>query len=138
VSLSSGKPVVNFHCVVFTKDDDQIPICVSSSPIRTEGNVSSAMLTFRNVAEVRDLMLRLAETNMRLAAEKGKLSSILNSIADGVFTVDSEYLVTSFNRAPQEITGFRAEEVVGKSCQAVFPEQCLPRRMSSENDGANG
>jgi len=121
VTLSTGQPVGNFRCDVFTKDDDQIPICVNSSPIRdNEGKVSSVVLTFRNVAEVRELMLKLAETNVRLAAEKGKLSSILNSIADGVFTVDSEYRVTSFNRAAQEMTGFLAEEVIGKPCHKVF------------------
>jgi PAS domain S-box-containing protein len=121
VTLSTGQPVANFHCQVFTKDDDPIPVCVNSSPIHdTQGNVSSTVLTFRNVAEVRDLMLKVAETNVRLAAEKGKLSSILNSIADGVFTVDSEYRITSFNRAAGEITGFQAEEVIGKPCHTVF------------------
>jgi PAS domain S-box-containing protein len=121
VTLSTGQPVLNFRCDIFTKDDDEIPICVSGSPIRDpEGNVSSVVLTFRNVAELRELMVRVTETNLRLAAEKGKLSSILNSIADGVFTVDSEYRVTSFNRAAQEITGFLAQEVIGKPCHIVF------------------
>lgn len=121
VTLSTGQPVVNFRCDIFTKDDDEIPICVSGSPIRDpEGKVSSVVLTFRNVAEVQELMMRVAETNSRLVAEKGKLSSILNSIADGVFTVDSEYRVTSFNRAAQEITGFLPQEVIGKPCHIVF------------------
>ena len=120
-TLSIGQPVANFRCDVFTKNDDQIPICVSSSPIRDNtGKVSGAVLTFRNVAEVWELMLRLEETNVRLAAEKGKLSSILNSIADGVFTVDSEYRITSFNKAAQDITGFLANEAIGKPCHTVF------------------
>jgi len=120
-TLSTARPVANFHCHVFTKDDDQIPLCVNSSPVRDkEGKASGAVVAFRNVAEVRNLTLRLSEANTQIATERDKLSSILNSIADGVFTVDKEYRVTSFNRAAEEITGFRPQEVIGKPCRTVF------------------
>jgi PAS domain S-box-containing protein len=45
---------------------------------------------------------------------------ILDSIADGVFTVDVKQKVTSFNRAAQEITGIRREEAIGRHCWEVF------------------
>jgi sigma-54 dependent transcriptional regulator, acetoin dehydrogenase operon transcriptional activator AcoR len=45
---------------------------------------------------------------------------ILNSIADGVFTVDPEWKVTFFNRAAEEITGVPASEAVGRPCCEVF------------------
>jgi PAS domain S-box-containing protein len=45
---------------------------------------------------------------------------ILNSIADGVFTVDLDWLVTSFNRAAEEITGIPAAEALGRPCCEVF------------------
>jgi len=45
---------------------------------------------------------------------------ILDSIADGVFTVDGEWLITSFNRAAEEITGILKEEAVGQHCSDVF------------------
>lgn len=45
---------------------------------------------------------------------------ILDSIADGVFTVDMEWRVTSFNRAAEKITGVGREEAVGKPCCDVF------------------
>ena len=34
---------------------------------------------------------------------------ILDSIADGVFTVDRDWRITSFNRAAEEITGVPKE-----------------------------
>jgi PAS domain S-box-containing protein len=46
--------------------------------------------------------------------------TILNSIADGVFTVDGEWRVTSFNRAAEAITGIPEEEAVGRPCCEVF------------------
>jgi len=45
---------------------------------------------------------------------------VLNSLADGVFTVDQELRITSFNRAAEEITGYSCDEVLGKSCRMVF------------------
>ncbi|MFC1565221.1 sigma-54 interaction domain-containing protein [candidate division KSB1 bacterium] len=46
--------------------------------------------------------------------------TILDSIADGVFTVDNNWRVTSFNRAAQEITGVTWEEAIGQKCHDVF------------------
>lgn len=45
---------------------------------------------------------------------------ILNSIADGVFTVDLDWRITSFNRAAEDITGISASEALGRPCCEVF------------------
>jgi len=46
--------------------------------------------------------------------------AILESISDGVFTVDMEWRVTSFNRAAAEITGVSRKEAIGRRCLEVF------------------
>jgi PAS domain S-box-containing protein len=45
---------------------------------------------------------------------------ILDSVADGVFTVDREWRVTSFNRAAERITGVPRSEANGRRCCDVF------------------
>ena len=45
---------------------------------------------------------------------------ILNSIADGVFTIDNDWRITSFNRAAEEITGILKEEAIGSRCCDIF------------------
>ncbi len=47
-------------------------------------------------------------------------SAILESISDGVFTVDAQWRITSFNRAAEEITGVDRKEAVGRPCCEVF------------------
>jgi PAS domain S-box-containing protein len=46
--------------------------------------------------------------------------TILESISDGVFTVDAEWRITSFNRAAEEITGVLRKEAIGRRCAEVF------------------
>ncbi|WP_309474855.1 PAS domain-containing protein, partial [Dissulfurirhabdus thermomarina] len=41
-------------------------------------------------------------------------------MADGVFTVDRDWRITSFNRAAEEITGWKREEAVGRPCREIF------------------
>ena len=45
---------------------------------------------------------------------------ILDSISDGVFTVDHDWRITSFNRAAERITRIPREEALGKHCWEVF------------------
>ncbi len=45
---------------------------------------------------------------------------ILDSIADGVFTVDKDWRITSFNAAAERITKMSREEAIGKICAEVF------------------
>jgi PAS domain S-box-containing protein len=46
--------------------------------------------------------------------------AILESISDGVFTVDLDWRVTSFNRAAEEITGVARKEAISRRCSEVF------------------
>ena len=45
---------------------------------------------------------------------------ILDSINDGVFTVDQDWRITSFNRAAERITGVKRQQAIGKPCCEVF------------------
>ncbi|MBF0236554.1 MAG: sigma 54-interacting transcriptional regulator [SAR324 cluster bacterium] len=46
--------------------------------------------------------------------------SILESISDGVFTVDDRLKITFFNRSAEKITGVSREDALGMSCAEVF------------------
>lgn len=45
---------------------------------------------------------------------------ILNSINEGVFTVNGEWRITSFNTAAELITGVPRDEAIGSRCIDVF------------------
>ena len=62
--------------------------------------------------------------------EKQFLETILDSVADGVFTVDQQRHITSFNRAAERITGISASEAIGKKCHDVFHADVCERRCA--------
>ncbi|HIC90463.1 MAG TPA: PAS domain-containing protein [Syntrophaceae bacterium] len=53
--------------------------------------------------------------------ERGiSLQTILDSVTEGVFTVDRDWNITSFNLAAEKITGYPKNWAVGKKCFEVF------------------
>jgi len=56
----------------------------------------------------------------RKASVPAQTDAILESISDGVFTVDLNWSVTSFNRAAELITGVPRNEAIGRRCSDVF------------------
>ena len=55
---------------------------------------------------------------------------ILESISDGVFTVDREWRITSFNRAAEQITGMSRQEAMGRHCWDVFRSNMCERNCA--------
>jgi len=45
---------------------------------------------------------------------------VLDVVSQGIFTINAQGKITSFNRAAEEITGFIKEEVIGRSCDDLF------------------
>ena len=47
-------------------------------------------------------------------------NQLLDSVPDGVFTVDADWRITSFNRAAEQITGIPRADALGRRCCEVF------------------
>jgi PAS domain S-box-containing protein len=45
---------------------------------------------------------------------------VLDSVVEGVFTVDPDLHITYWNRAAEEITGYPSGEAIGRQCHEVF------------------
>ncbi|NOR25515.1 MAG: PAS domain S-box protein, partial [Desulforhopalus sp.] len=53
------------------------------------------------------------------------LSRIIDSMADGVFTMDSEGRISSWNPSMERISGYTAQEALGKSCAILHCSRCF-------------
>ena len=62
------------------------------------------------------------------AAEKAQFfEAVLRCVADGVFTVDTDWRISSFNRAAERITGVTAERAIGRRCSEVLRSSLCER-----------
>ena len=62
---------------------------------------------------------------------------VLESISDGVFTIDYNWEITSFNHAAEAITGISRKEAIGRHCWEVFrsnmcEEECALKKTMEE------
>jgi len=65
-------------------------------------------------------------------------SLIFDSIHEGVFTVDHDFRVTSFNAEAERITGVSRREAVGKKCYEVFRASICQRGCALKETLATG
>ena len=52
--------------------------------------------------------------------ENKEQNVILDSISEGVFTINLDWQITSFNKAAEEITGIERQTAIGKHCRDVL------------------
>jgi len=64
--------------------------------------------------------IRCISMDRYLQSPVGYQMMILDSISEGVFTVDADWRITSFNTAAEGITGVSRKDAIGQSCHEVF------------------
>ncbi len=60
------------------------------------------------------------------------LNQILDTMAEGLFTLDEQGLITSWNRSMEEISGYSAHEAVGRSCSLINCSRCFGKRCPAD------
>jgi len=70
--------------------------------------------------------------------EKDISNIIFESISDGVFTVDQDCRITSFNKAAEEMTGFSKKEAINRYCFDIFHSDICQTRCALRNTLNNG
>jgi PAS domain S-box-containing protein len=65
-------------------------------------------------------------------------STILDSINEGVFTVDHDWRITTFNRAAERITGVSREEAIGHLCSQIMRADVCKRDCALKHTFTEG
>lgn len=56
------------------------------------------------------------------SADGAYLQAVLNTMIDGLLTIDSKGTVRSFNKSAERIFGYQADEVIGNNVKMLMPE----------------
>jgi two-component system NtrC family sensor kinase len=76
----------------------------------------------------------LMKSRKEIQTEKNKLETIVQSLADGLFVSNSDGLIASFNRAAEDISGYREQDVLGLHCEEVFKTRLCADACALHNE----
>ena len=82
------------------------------------------------IIEARNITEHLKSARALRAREQW-LEGIINTVADGIVTVDQNGLVQTFNPAAERIFDFKAEEIIGKSIRRLVPDP-IAKKLGKE------
>jgi len=60
------------------------------------------------------------------------LNQILDTMAEGLFTLDSNGVITSWNRSMEKISGYGAPEAVGQTCSLIECSRCFGKMCPAD------
>lgn len=70
----------------------------------------------------------LTATNIKLKEEEHKLRAIMDSVLDGILTIDEKGEIQTFNKAAERMFGYSAEDLLGKRVNLLIPPSYLGLR----------
>lgn len=122
--IQRGERIEHFKTTRLQKDGTPIHVSVSISPvIDARGNIIGAAQIVRDIS-------KREETNRALEKSAQLVKSIVETVVDGIITIDSRGTVQSFNSAAERLFGYGAAEVIGRNVKVLMPEP-----YAAEHDG---
>ena len=88
-----------------------------NSPVPVPGSPSEIATLAAAFDKSRETTLLALE---ELSRAKVWSETLIQSVVEGIVTIDDQGIVTSFNQGAEQITGLRSSEVLGKSINQVF------------------
>lgn len=114
-------PEVHFNIDLPSSSGAPRTFCLTASPVRDEtGRTIGILQNFRGMDKLRDMILELRDVADAIRREKDKTEQVIDSIADGIFTVDAGLVIRSFSPRLERLLGIAAADAVGRSCQSVL------------------
>jgi len=109
--VSRGK-VIGVLSLVTTKHRDFSPGEIAF----LQAICGAAAVSIDNALIHQDIQRHAEKLAGEIALQKQYAENVVRSITDGVYTVDTHNRIVSWNRGAEAITGYRAEEAVGRLC----------------------
>ncbi|MGA1874567.1 MAG: ATP-binding protein [bacterium] len=102
-----------------------------------EGNLAE-LLHIDRKGEITSLANSFNQMILSLRHQIKTSKTILEAIADPIFTVDMAMNITYFSHACERLTGFTMNEVIGKKCYDIFQSDICEGRCAIKSSAVNG
>lgn len=122
--IKAGERVEHYETERRRKDGRTIQVALTVSPIRDRAErIVGASKIARDISETK-------LTTAALSEREAHLSSILETIPDGMVVIDEHGIIQSFSTTAERMFGFTAEEVCGRNVNMLMPS---PYREGHDN-----
>lgn len=115
--------------------DPQKTYIVLAAGIITSALVFSVLWSFANTRRrAQDIASRITvslnEATQQAKDRQARISAVLETVVDGIITIDNQGNIESFNRAAEKIFGYSSTEITGKNVKSL-----MPAPFREEHDG---
>jgi PAS domain S-box-containing protein len=88
--------------------------------IRKPYNEMELIARVKAALKMKHLLDEVRHTNRMLSNQKEQIDTIINTMGEGLFSVNQDMEIVFFNSAAEEITGHNFREAIGKKCMQIF------------------
>jgi len=111
---------VRYETVIYGRNNSIRYIDFSIKPVRDkEGKIIYL------IPEGRDITEKKKFREIEKSKEYSEL--IYKLVPSAIFTVDKDKCITSWNRKAEEITGYKADKIIGKKCTVFADKPCMEK-----------
>ncbi len=122
MSLLQKNGALTFEQEQMRKDGSRLPVEVQATMAEYQGRrVVQAFA--RDISDRHKARALAQELHLKWLSQKQHAETVLSSIADGVYTVEGQRVIKTWNRAAEQITGFTAQEAIGRPCRQLLKHQ---------------
>ncbi len=125
-TIKTGKPIYNYEIVIENKSGEEVPVNITSSPLRDQSNtIIGAVENFRDLTKHKGLWGKLRE-------ERNRAQQYLNIAGVIIVAINETGNVTLINRKGTEVLGFKENEILCKNWfDLVVPEALRQKRKQT-------
>lgn len=122
--LRRGERIEPFETIRLRKDGTRIDVSVSISPVLdTFGRIIGVSKIVRDISAQKQAKKALRESTQLV-------NSIVETVVDGIITIDSHGKILSFNNAAQRMFGYEQFEAIGAYAKTLMPEPYAAEHVS--------
>lgn len=103
------------------KDGKEFPVEITTSPVETTDGLFLS-------AAIRDISER-----KRHEKEIEEMAKIIANSSDAIFSRDLSGKILSWNNGAKELTGYNAQEMIGRNASLLFPYEPIEEVITQEN-----